>query len=219
MKPFDGSFFDEDYFQKGRETGKSWFSHHHWMPQRSLKEGLAFIDYLGLDDTSYVLDFGCSMGFLVKALRILEIKADGCDISDYALSFAPEGCWNCSDENVVAMYAEKKYTHIIIKDVLEHLTDPLEQVKIWVKKLKVNGVAWIELPDSGCSNCLVNPKAKELGVPDQLLWEPHMIPYEHIYYYTQDHVRKLFTTCGCVCLMSENWLTTDRMRLVFKRIF
>lgn len=150
MKPFDGSFFDEDYFQKGRETGKSWFSHHHWMPQRSLKEGLAFIDYLGLDDTSYVLDFGCSMGFLVKALRILEIKADGCDISDYALSFAPEGCWNCSDENMWNVYAEKKYTHIIIKDVLEHLTkDQLIETFHNFKKIAPIIICIIPMGDDG----------------------------------------------------------------------
>ena len=121
MSDFSGDFFDADYFENGRETGKSWLVNYHWKPQRSYREAFAFIDYLGLDSNSRVLDYGCAKGFLVKALRELEIKADGCDISKYALSFAPEGCWNCDDEKE---WEGRKgsYTHIICKDTLEHLS-------------------------------------------------------------------------------------------------
>jgi len=122
---FDGSFYDADYFERGRSTGKGWLMNYHWMPRRTFKEAFAFIDYLGLDETSYVLDFGCSKGFLVRALRELEIMADGCDISEYALSFAPKGCWNCS---IGAQWDNRKYSHIISKDVFEHLTpDQLDE--------------------------------------------------------------------------------------------
>jgi cyclopropane fatty-acyl-phospholipid synthase-like methyltransferase len=118
-KEFDGTFYDADYFEKGQESGKGWLQNYRWMPRRSFKEALAIIDYMGLDDQSYVLDVGCAKGFIVKALRELEIRADGCDISEYALSFAPEGCWNCSDWT---RSYDQGYTHIIIKDMLEHLT-------------------------------------------------------------------------------------------------
>jgi len=103
---FNGNFFDENYFKKGIETGKSAYTNYHWMPQRSFREGLAIIDYLNLSEKSYVLDVGCAFGFLVRALRELEIKADGCDISQYALSFAPEGCWDCSDDNSWDKYSD-----------------------------------------------------------------------------------------------------------------
>lgn len=116
---FDGSFYDADYFENGKSSGKGWLENYRWMPRRSFKEALGIIDYLKLDEKSYVLDVGCAKGFIVRALRELEIKADGCDISDYALSFAPEGCWNC--KSWVEHY-NFGYTHIIIKDVLEHLT-------------------------------------------------------------------------------------------------
>jgi cyclopropane fatty-acyl-phospholipid synthase-like methyltransferase len=114
----DGNFYDEEYFERGRITGKSWYENYHWMPRRSFREAFAYIDYLQLDDSSCVLDFGCAKGFIVKALRELEINSCGCDISNYALSFAPSGCWNSSvDEN----WYDKKYTHVIVKDVFEHL--------------------------------------------------------------------------------------------------
>lgn len=119
-KNINGSFYDADYFENGRVTGKSWLMNYKWLPRRSFKEAFAFIDTLKLDETHYVLDFGCAKGFLVKALRELEIMADGCDISEYALSFAPHGCWNCALEE---KWENKRYTHVLAKDVFEHLQE------------------------------------------------------------------------------------------------
>jgi len=118
-KPFSGDFYDADYFERGQETGKGWLQNYKWMPRRTFKEALAIADYLDLNEKSRVLDVGCAKGFIVKALRHLEIKADGCDISKYALSFAPEGCWDCSSWEP---HYNDGYTHVIIKDMLEHLT-------------------------------------------------------------------------------------------------
>jgi cyclopropane fatty-acyl-phospholipid synthase-like methyltransferase len=78
-KEFTGDFYDADYFERGRESGKGWLQNYHWMPRRSFKEAFAFISYLELDETHYVLDFGCAKGFLVRAIRELEIMAEGCE--------------------------------------------------------------------------------------------------------------------------------------------
>lgn len=121
-KEFDGSFYDEQYFENGPASGKGWLSNYRWMPRRTFREAFAFIDTLKLDDNSYVLEVGTAKGFLIRALRTLEIKADGADISTYALSFSPEGCWNCTEEKTWDEHANFGYTHIIIKDMLEHLT-------------------------------------------------------------------------------------------------
>jgi len=117
----DGSYFDEDYFERGRDTGKSYYQNYRWMPQRSFREAFAIIDYLKLNEKSYLLDVGCAKGFLVRALRELEIKVDGCDISKYALQFAPAGCWYCGVNMTWEMKCGK-YTHAFLKDVLEHGT-------------------------------------------------------------------------------------------------
>jgi cyclopropane fatty-acyl-phospholipid synthase-like methyltransferase len=123
--------FDEDYFEHGVEKGISLYENYHWMPERSFKEALAIIDFLGLDKSSYILDVGCSKGFLVKAFREIGIKTDGCDISTYALSFSPDGCWDCSDESSWDNHYNCGYSHIIIKDMLEHLTK--DQLPIMLK--------------------------------------------------------------------------------------
>jgi SAM-dependent methyltransferase len=117
----DSNFFDKDYFENGKLTNKSFYENYHWMPQRSFKEALAIIDCLHLNKNSYVLEIGCAKGFLIRALRELEIKADGSDISKYALSFAPEGCWDCSDDSSWDKHSNFGYTNIVVKDMLEHL--------------------------------------------------------------------------------------------------
>jgi hypothetical protein len=121
-----GNYFNEDYFERGKTSGKSWFENYRWLPRRSFREALAIIDHLKLDENSHILDVGCAKGFLVRALRELEIKADGCDISGYALSFAPFGCW-VSDNFNAWQTRMNKYTHAFLKDVLEHNTP--EQLK------------------------------------------------------------------------------------------
>jgi len=117
---FKPEFYDQDYYENGPQSGKGWLQNYRWLPRRTFKEAFSFIDYLELDENSYVLDVGCAKGFIVRALRELEIPADGCDISSYALSFAPNGCWNCADPKSWDEHAGK-YTHVIIKDMLEHL--------------------------------------------------------------------------------------------------
>ncbi len=115
----DGSVFDEEYFEAGRKTGKSFYENYRWLPRRSFKEALAIADALGLNGSSKILDVGCAKGFLVRAFRELEIPAEGCDVSYYALRFAPEGCWNCADPRE---WEGRSYSHAFAKDVLEHGT-------------------------------------------------------------------------------------------------
>ncbi|MFA5075663.1 MAG: hypothetical protein WC436_06200 [Candidatus Babeliales bacterium] len=118
----DGTFFDADYFERGRETGKSFYSHYRWLPIRSFREALAIVDALGLNEKSLILDVGCAKGFLVRALRMLEIRADGCDISEYALSCADGACFWKSDTTEAWERRKGIYTHAYLRDVLEHGT-------------------------------------------------------------------------------------------------
>lgn len=147
LMEYNGSFYDADYFERGKESGKGWLENYRWQPQRMFRMALAMIDYLGLNENSVVLDFGCAKGFLVRALRELEIHADGCDISDYALSFAPEGCWNYTDNE---SWQGKDYSHTIAKDVFEHLTiEQLEQTLNLLSHRTMYLICIIPMGDNG----------------------------------------------------------------------
>lgn len=148
-KEYSGDFYDADYYENGKSSGKGWLENYRWMPQRTFREAFGYIDYLGLDNTSRVLDVGCAKGFIVRALNELEIAAEGCDISDYALSFAGEKCWNCSDETSWDLRKDK-YTHVISKDVFEHLTkEQLPKVLNNISKVANKLMCIIPMGDNG----------------------------------------------------------------------
>lgn len=148
-KQFTGDFYDKDYYENGKSSGKGWLENYRWMPRRTIKEAFAYIDYFELDENSFVLDVGCAKGFMVKALNILDIKTEGCDISDYALSFTEGNCWNCNEDSSWEL-RKNKYTHVISKDVFEHLTkEQLPSVLNNISKVSNKIMCIIPMGDNG----------------------------------------------------------------------
>ncbi len=118
----EGDNYNEEYFENGITSGKSGYQDYRWMPERTIKFAHKIIKELGLRDGDRVLDFGCAKGYLVKAFRILDIDAYGCDISEYAMSEA--------DKDIAPYLVEikngkipfdERFEHVISKDVFEHL--------------------------------------------------------------------------------------------------
>ena len=90
-------WFDKEYFESGIQSGKSLYENYRWLPDRLIEEAevtLAFVKGTVSkkhDDISgmKIVDFGCAMGFLVKALKILGYEnAYGVDVSKYAVENA-----------------------------------------------------------------------------------------------------------------------------------
>ena len=152
VKRFDGDFYDADYYERGQTSGKGWLMDYKWMPQRTFREAFAYIDYLGLDEDSIVLDVGCAKGFIVRALNELEIMAQGCDISKYALSFVDAEniiCWNCTDIEEWNK-REEVYTHAVVKDVFEHMTkEQLPEMLANIAKVTDTIMCIIPMGDNG----------------------------------------------------------------------
>ena len=120
------SRYDEDYFERGVETGKSLYTSYRWMPEQTIRLAVTLVDFLNIHKSDKILDFGCAKGFLVYALRILGYEASGMDISEYAI---------CHSHKDVSRFLHKgrspleitSHSHsitwdwVIAKDVLEHL--------------------------------------------------------------------------------------------------
>lgn len=107
--------FDEDYFEDGIRKHKSLYENFRWMPWISLPIANAIKK---LYPNKSILDWGCGKGFIVHALRLLNVEAYGFDISEYALS-------HCKMDVAEFLFAEKSSIPdidvIFIKDSLEHL--------------------------------------------------------------------------------------------------
>jgi len=118
--------YDEDYYERGVESGKSLYSNYRWIPELTIPMCSELISQLEIKEDETILDFGCAKGYLVKAFRLLHREAYGIDVSDYAI--------NKSKDNVRAyldlvdcrgpfpvMCKNDRYDWIIAKDVLEHV--------------------------------------------------------------------------------------------------
>jgi hypothetical protein len=107
-----------------------------------------------------------------------------------------------------------KFAGLIALDVIEHVLNPLEEAKMWVSKVEMGGLIWIECPDAGCEDAVANNRGP---VPE--LEFGYLMPFEHIYQFNKENLIRLFEELGCICLWSGNVFTTDRQRCIFKKVW
>ena len=126
----ENEYFNEDYYERGAETGKSLYSHYRWMPELTIPMCHHIARYMNLGDDDKVLDFGCAKGFTVKGLRLLGYKAYGVDVSEYAISQIEEGtrkwCGVIKPQEPLVC-AEGGYDWILCKDILDYLDKKVKQ--------------------------------------------------------------------------------------------
>lgn len=119
--------FDEEYYERGAVTGISGYRDYSWMPELSIKMAHFMINHLPIQEHETVLDFGCAKGYLVRALRILEIAAYGVDVSKYAIDQTPPDVRHCCDHvegcHDPRLFA-RHYNWMVSKDVFEHVPEP-----------------------------------------------------------------------------------------------
>lgn len=118
--------YDIDYFENGIETGKSCYTNYRWIPELTIRMAHHIIRHLGIVEGARILDYGCAKGFTVKAFRILDVDAYGCDISQYAIDNVDAEVRHYCEliKSSGKMIPFKfKFDWIISKDVLEHLDE------------------------------------------------------------------------------------------------
>lgn len=139
----DPATYDEDYYERGPILGISGYQNYHWMPELTIRMAHKLVMELPIRPGESVLDFGCAKGFLVRALRILDVDATGVDVSAYAIAHADgevrEYCRHISGSEDPAAFAQK-YHWMLAKDVLEHMVpdelgDLLSRTRDHVKKV------------------------------------------------------------------------------------
>ncbi len=118
--------YGEDYFERGEETGLSLYSNYRWLPEQTIPLAHELVVQLGIKKIDDILDFGCSKGYLVRALRLLHHQAYGYDVSEYAVSCAPEDVkkYVTTSKSMFprARSSWAAYDWVIAKDVLEHVS-------------------------------------------------------------------------------------------------
>jgi len=116
-------FYDRKYFEDGIASGKSCYVNYRWIPELTIPMAYFMMRFLQIQPGDTVLDYGCSKGYVVRALRLLGVDAYGVDISDYAIahcdSEARDFCRVITDDDPTPW--TQQFDWIITKDVLEHM--------------------------------------------------------------------------------------------------
>ena len=109
----------------------------------------AYADYLIarlLNSQSRVLDFGAGTGLLVSALRGRGIFADG-------VEFSAEARQHCAQFRGfdlfpdITLLAQDAYDVVTMIEVIEHLTDPIDDLKAVLQRLRSGGVLFLTTPN------------------------------------------------------------------------
>jgi len=121
--------FTEDYFLRGPKAGLSNFENYRWMPDATISMATHLKRYLALCPGDRFLDVGCARGYLVKALRMVDVHAFGYDISEWAIA-------NCDPD--VKPYVSNhlnggEYYTVFSKDTFEHI--PPDDLRALLAKL------------------------------------------------------------------------------------
>lgn len=134
-----------------------------------------------------ILDVGCALGdFLLEAKKLKWKEVFGLEVSDYGARFAQErGLLVKKGILENELYPKNYFDLITYQDVIEHVKDPLGEVKLAKKALISGGYIFLVTPD------IDGLWRKLLG----RLWY-HYKPQEHIMYFSQKTLKKLLEKGG-----------------------
>ncbi len=136
----DASFYDEGYYEKKGYTVEKQYATFSELASH-LKQRFG---------PKSVLDVGCSIGVLVKALRDQGMDAYGVDYSEYALSHAPKEIKDYLKRAAVDReklpFKDESFDMATMLELLEHLQDHRHLIAETNRVLKKGGVVFVTTP-------------------------------------------------------------------------
>ncbi len=167
--------------QEGRPVG--------WAGRVRARGFLLRTERLGLpfNSSTKILDVGCGLGaFLGSIQRFSGAKGQGVDFSPDCAQFAREvqGVPVDVGELRAQNYPDQSYDYITAWHYLEHVYDPLAELKEMARLLKPGGVLMIETPTPDLLAALFRRS-----------WL-YLMPPTHLYHYRPDTLRSLMAQAG-----------------------
>jgi len=133
-----------------------------------------------------LLDVGCAFGdSLVEAKKLGWKSIEGIEVSDFARKHALKNGVKVHKGPLKAAKIKKKYDCILYQDVIEHITDPVGELRLAKKHLAKNGYIFLVTPDIG------GFWAKIMGP----LWY-HFKPKEHVSYFNKKSLSMALKEAG-----------------------
>lgn len=151
---------------------------------------------LGRIKDPVVLELGCGEGFLVQEAVEQGYDMTGIDFSSFGVEkWNPSVLKNCSFGNVYhfmdkALESEKKYDVCILRNVLEHVIDPVALLKQIFDVLSDDGIALITVPNDYSD---LQHLAMDKKLIDREFW---FAPPDHLHYFNTKNIIPFFEENG-----------------------
>ena len=146
------------------------------------------------------LELGCSHGALVALMKFNGFEAQGLELSNWVVQFAtktfgiPVFCGKIEELNV----EPNSLDCIVMIDVLEHLTTPLETLNLVARALKRDGILVIQTP---CYRDIESTYEQMVDKQDVFL--QMMKEKEHLYLFTVNGLKILLNKIGLNLMIEE----------------
>ena len=153
--------------------------------RRALLKSIRFWRYLF---NKRALDIGCGGGFMVNSFRLLGAEAHGMDISQNSIAYAknrfPECTFHCENFNSMGE-SDLVFDFIFTTELLEHIPGTRDLMGMIVSISKPGTIVYLSTPDSGHN-----------AVPADLTSWREICPPEHIQWFNQSNMTRLFRSYG-----------------------
>lgn len=105
--------------------------------------------FTSLKEDFRLLDIGCGSGLFLKSCKDAGIHGEGIDVSANALNFARNefglDVYNKTTKDLIN--EGRKYDMITMWHVLEHITEPIDELRKIIELLSPNGYLMVEVPN------------------------------------------------------------------------
>lgn len=182
-----------------------------YYPKLNSRKRRAFVKSLRFFRYVYrkrVLDTGCGGGIMADAFRRLGADSHGMDVSDNSIKFAKKNfsrcTFYCEDFETMARRG-LQFDFMFTSEVMEHLAGPHACLRFIAASSKPGTVIYVATPDSA-----------HIAVPSDISNWTDICPPEHLQWFNQDNIERLFNNYGFKLIKSFP-KKTPALSLLFRK--
>lgn len=151
-----------------------------------------YLGYLGVMDNFLknktgvnMLEVGCATGFFMNLAKQKGWQTEGIDISEYAVEKTKGKGLEASVGTLDSYSSAKKFDAVVMQDVIEHVKDPVDNIKKAAGLLADHGIFVLTTPDAGSLWARV--------------WGKHwhaFVPPQHLFYFSVKNLTSILEKNG-----------------------
>lgn len=181
--------YGEAYFRNSRsdETGYDDYEADRFCILRTANRRLEAIEKF-VPTRGRLLDVGCALGFFMEAATRRGWLVAGVDISEHATSYARDELGLDARTGTLQSlpFESGAYDVVTAWDVIEHVTDPVGELRAMRRLLRAGGLLVLSTPDIG----------SRLAKLTKSRWMGFKLAEEHLVYFDRDTVEKALAHAG-----------------------